>query len=635
MRSGLALALALGACWRAPRAPEPAAGIPGLAWMTPARAWHASFAPTTIAADGDSVLLVGFGKLARFDLASGQVVREAKMPEVVIGSVLQLAPGRFLIVGLHQQKTIGFVVDLATLALTPVDLPSVTEHGYLRGDAVMLSDGGVVICGEGLPLAVYDPSTWSVRKVLDDKHTWSDLRTDGQALFGRRDFASMRIDLATGTTTALGRVVIHAAANGTRVEDAQIVLGDGAPIPIERKGEAFVLDKRGKRFAVANRGVVRVTELPANTTTTFDLGPIRHGVAARLAFAGDRIVAAVDTTIRVLDLATREVAPVMTAPFGSASHLEVADDGSLLIYGAGLWRVDHGTVTTVGPIPDAPMLSGPPGVQRSFVTADGPGQTEIRVFRVGASKPREVRHLPQEYLAGWVGNRGQIAVEALAASDLPARLLLSTEDGFEPVTPLAEDATIDDVDLDADVALVAMKGAVWPVRLSDPQLPETRLSIPTCGEYGSAMLERGGPRVVTFDESRVALWDRTTSASIASVRLPREVLDVVFIPHRDEVLVVLAQGLVVWSPKQRVVRQLDDVDATLTAVSADGHRLALELPRARYALVDLDALIAALVPTPAKPDTIRRACPHGDPFAIVPEPEEGPDEINDGDEGGD
>jgi hypothetical protein len=557
------------------------------------------------------------------------------MPEVVVGSVLQLAPGRWLIVGLHEQKTLALVVDLATLALTPVELPSVTEHGYLRGDAVMLGDGGVVICGEGLPLAIYDPATWSVRKVLDDNHTWSELRTDGQALFGRRDFASMRIDLATGTTTALGRVVVRAAANGTRVEDAQIVPGEGAPIPIEKMGEVLVLDKSGKRVALASRGVVRVTELPANTTATFDLGPIRHGVTARIAFAGDRIVAAVDTTIRVIDLATRKVAPVMTAPFGNASHLEVADDGSLLIFGAQLWRVDHGTVTTVGPIPDAPMLFGPPGVQRSFVTADGPGQAEVRVYRVGARTPSEVRHLPQEYLSGWFGTRGQIAVEALATGDLPARLLLSTGASFEPVTPLAEDATIDDVDLDADVALVAMKGAIWPVRVSDPKLPEKMIRIPTCGEYGTATLERGGPRVVTYDESRVALWDRTTSESIASVRLPADVFDVVFIPHRDEVLVVLEKGLVVWSPKQRVVRQLDAVNAMLPAVSADGHLLALALTEARYALVDLDAMIAALAPTPAKPATVRRACPHGDPFTVVPEPEEGPDEINDGDEGGD
>src|SRR6185436_9600081 len=83
--------------------------------------------------------------------------------------------------------------------------------GYAIPRIGVLSDGGVVITGRGLPLAIYDPVNWVTRSILDPQIGWGRVFVRGDILVVERGGATRRYDMSTNGQHDLQRGWTHLA----------------------------------------------------------------------------------------------------------------------------------------------------------------------------------------------------------------------------------------------------------------------------------------------------------------------------------------------------------------------------------------------------------------------------------------
>ncbi len=635
----LALALALAACWteRAPQRPRMSSTpVPGTLWVTPAQPWRASQQPAHIAAAGDTAMLSSEGGwIARFDLARGVAARERRLAGLAIYQVLALPGGGWLLVGRRDGRVVAATLDEATLEPTVVvtggELAQPDEPLQRASRAVVL-DEGIALAVEGLPLAIYDPATWQVRRVVDPAVDWRWAAGGGKTLHAVGAGGLVRFDLATGASANLGtpkyrdggsagHVVTRSIENGRWVFDA---VGPAKTSRIAADGWSAAVDPVRDRIAVHEGATIHVHALAGGARTgSYELGESGHGYLSAMAFAGERLIVAVEGIVRVIDLATGAVTPAGDPPYGTG-QLAVTAAGEVLVVGMHALRFADGKLVASARIGfDEPAIGDPYQAAR-YALVRKPEARRVEVFELGAPAPIHAWETPEDKARGvWLGRAGRAVIETTGFRAQRA-LFLGAGALLEPITPIKFESFVDDVDVDGGHALINVEATVHVVRLRDAAALHA-LPMPGCEEFGTGRLERGGDRLLLNDGlGNVAVYRRSTGERLAAASIDETIGDAIaFVPGRDEILIAARDALVLWDPPAGTLRRLGGLDGLdAAAVSPDARRVALAFHDGRIALADLDVLRAAMTPdrAAAMPEEVARAaCPSGDPFALDPD----------------
>ncbi|MDX2092181.1 MAG: hypothetical protein SFX73_30225 [Kofleriaceae bacterium] len=619
------------ACWSAP-APNHAvadAPFPGAVWITPRPPWRMTERPTAMVVDGNTAYLAGSeGWVGALDLTTGHLVRERRVGVVSFSALARLRDGRLIAVGSDAELAVAYTLDPATLAATSIPLASSkSQRTYNQPDVALLPDGNVVIAAFGLPLAAYDPKTWERTRELDKEPDWTNLHLVEGALLGTHGLSHFRIDLATGNRTDLkayplagigSYVVVRGYVSGKATMELRGP--DGATVSLPRTGMRVGVDASGRRIASMLGSVVTVTSIPdGKVRGRYDLAPART-MPSVIELVGERLVVVLDATVRVIDLRTGAVTSPGDPPFGSYAHLAVSDDGAVVATGAELWRVIDGKITSGVRVGRHPLLYSSPGELRRYATytskeVDDTVAPLVSVVSLDPREPPRSFSMESYPLQGWLGASGAVAVVSGWDSDRPSTLYVSR--GKELVEVFAHnlDSTLDDVDVDSGVAALTIAGTTHIVELKGAHMLST-LPMPDCDEYGSAVLERGGSRVVTFSDGDVMLHHRKTGRLLGSLRLPHDLNQPVFIPDHDELILQYTGGFALWSPATGELRTLAVPHLGLVEVSHNAAHLAISLHDGRLALVDFAAVRAAMTPGKAKRLGDQPSCPARDPFEM-------------------
>lgn len=623
MRGALALAT-LAACWTAPTpAPPRGEALPGLVWATPARApWRLPEIATALAVEpgGASAIVGGArGFVARIDLATGAVTDEQRLaPRLTSFELARLADGRWVIVGNDADTTTtrAFVLAAATLAATEIPLAVAPDRAAIHAGVAVTDDGGVVIAGKGLPLAIYDPRTWQMRTLLAPERGWNRPRVVGGTLAVALADVAYGFDLATRARRVVGRTadVIATAPRLARLD----LDGDGVrrAVVLERgvaratlppaDALAVTLSDDGARAVVATRvGVFAYAEPfdDAHRTAAVALGPAGLAGVYGIALVDDRALVSTPAGLRVIDLARGTSSPPIAPPWGEPSALALAGDDTIAAVAPDLawWLGAAGAVETVALAGEVALA--PDGAR---VATFRPMASEVVVRSRGGATQTWRTALALERV--WVGTSTLAAVGSTDDEGMAIATSTGTRLAYDHGRAL-------DVDADAGVALVGnQEGGAYVARLGPA--PRIALVGPTCGPLEGA-LERGGPRAITYANVRgrgeLVLWDRTDGTALARARLPAAIRDVAFVRGADAIALALVDRVAVWAPRAGTLRTFPA--PRVSRIAATPTRLALAYEDGRVALLDRAAVEATVAPIAVAPGARPARCNPDDPFA--------------------
>jgi hypothetical protein len=621
-----AIAVVVAACWSVPKSPSAGGPLPGLLWITPAQPWHLPLEPLAIAPDGASVVVGGrHGWIARMDLMTGLVTRERWIGAVTFGDLVKLRDGRWLAMGSDEGRVAAFALDPTTFEPKPIVLGAVADSRGFSVGAAVLGDGDVVIAARGLPLATYDSTTWKLKKILHPEIGWDRPQVVGNVLYASRSSFVYRFDLATGKYDEIGTssfVMASAGPIAARANERDkyfIALwqGDNRELIPSTVSATFAIDPAGKRLAIIELGVLRIVELPGKRVVSqFELGPSGR-LSSLLKFDGDHLIVATSTVVRRIDLAAKTISPGGTPPVGALTQLGVRSDGAVLAHGAQLWRLVDGKVTATAPI-DGPALEATPGELVRYATLDHTDFDRARLVLRSVDSRAATRtwQLAQPAYLGWLASDGRIALYGLVGGQEPSRILRTDGDHLLPIVSINDEANVRDIDLDAGLALVSLRGTVHVLRLADVKMLPATLRIPRCQMWGGAALERGGDRAVTYYGGDAIAWNRTTGEVLGSLHVD-SIDQISFVPGHDELVVIVGEtNLMLWSPRAKEQRSLALQAEHVAAVSPDGRRVALGFASGRVALLDLAVLHDELPVAAATPARVPVACGKGDPLSL-------------------
>jgi hypothetical protein len=625
---------------KGPAKPEPATPwgpIPGLMWTTDAQPWRLPHAPNCIAIGGDVALVGGDnGWLTWVDLRFGTVVRDRRVGSrsMTIHDVARLGYGRWLVVGtdgpVPHATVIAYVLDDETLQATPIALGVKDDPGSAAPQIAVLGDGAVVITGRGLPLAIYDPATWTVRTVLDPALGWGRVSARGTALVAERKLRAHRFELASRehaplassptSHLAVGDTIVatRSSATGDRAWHAELHAAGKPLVRLPDPIDALAIDGTGTQLVTAIRGQLRVHALPSGEITKrIDLGD--RGIVSRIEFAGARALLFTSGVLRVVDLDAGTVTPIGPPPY-RVSTLAVAGDGTVLAFGSAVWQIASGKIVATEPLGDARVRATRADDIRHYATTRGDAKAiELRTFR----SSRTARWiLPGDADRQWIASDGGMVFD-VAVADFDG--LVRTR-GNELVNVLRrnEESEVLDVDPDGD-ALIALEGRVAVADTRDGKPRSSALRMPGCEKLSAfGVVETRGTRAATYNADEVAVWDRTTGKLVASARFDSRPHTVLFVPKTSELILVADDRLVLWTPA-RSTRTLAITGITFAAISADARGLGLAFHDGRVGYVDL-ALLRDNVPSgPNLPSaTIPHECSKRDPLAHDP-PDDAPE----------
>jgi len=643
-----AAALAAG-CWtdRAPAMPRSSSTpVPGTLWVTPAQPWRANMVPRRIIAGGDAALLGRYdGVIVRFDLAQGKPVRERVLTELSIEELVELPGGGWLAVGRKDKHTVAATIDPVTLeakvVVSGIDgkvSPDGLVFTYAHGGGAAVLDEGVAIAGQGLPLAIYDPRTWKVRRIVDPAIGWSRPAGAGQTLYAYGKGGLRRFDLATGQSVNAGTATYYLATATHLVtrslEKGRWVLdveSGGKKTRLPTGAYEAALDVAGGRLAVRDRAAIRVYALDGTKLVgTHDLGESGYGVASVMAFDGNRLVASTSSVVRVIDLATGAITPGGEPPYHSGEQLAVSADGIVQQLGTHVVRIVDGKVASSARLESDRLIAGGPHEVARHGVIRKSSTNIVELFAAGAPAPVGSWRLDGDVGSAWLGGSGDVVMDT---TGIHAQHALYRGSGrrLEKLVPLHLEATVHDVDVDAGVALIGMKTTAHLVRLRDATALHA-LPHANCAEYPTAVLERGGDRVYLQDEHDIVVYRRTTGALVGAARIAGAGV-VAFVRGHDELLIGGAKALHLWNPRtgelrtQSIAWSVEDVQ-----VSPDARRAALSFGEGRIALVDLEVLRAAMTPGRATGHLHQPSCESADPLDVEPtEPEESSEHDDPGD----
>ena len=597
---------------------------------------------------GDVALLQGNPAwLALVDLRTGRVIRERRLDGVDLGTILALRDGQWLAVGLRGQMAVAFALDRDTLAPTEIvagDLrPPPGEFISVSAGAVELDDG-VAISGPGLPLAIYDPATWKVRRVIDPVAHWAHVLGGGSLLYAGRSGDMRRFDLATGRQADVPWMpgagatytISHARGGGLAIEvpTRPAIVVDSVDVP--------TIDVAGDRFAVRDGTQVRVHSLAdGKRIAAYELGEAGRAHWYTFAFAGNRLVVWVGATLRVIDLRTGAISPAGAPPYDAGQQLAISDDGVVTHHSAHVVRVVAGAVASstpvdpyLGPARDAQLparLRGlygvtggvrvNPGDVGNYATVSERRDDHlVQRYAVGGTAALHTWRLKDQCSAGWLGSDGTVVVTTHHPDVQLWRLDAAAIDAA-PLGPRIHGAAgIDDIDVDAQLAAVTREGSTYVLDLASATAapPRAVLPRPLCDGFGDAGLERGGDRVYVRERHLLAVFRRSTGALVGAIRL--DAGSVAFVPRHDELLIGgKLDELVLWDPVRNEQRAVPAPGLAAVQVSPGGKLAALAFGDGRLAVIDLDALRAAVAAQPAAAFEMPSRCDSHDPHEIEPE----------------
>ncbi len=640
-----ALVVCLAACGSTP-APHPApprslpsVAVAGVAWSTPAQAFRSARHVTSLAAAADgSELLIGQadGNLALMELHTGATIAELAVPNTETTdatSFYQLAatgPHRWIAYGLANPWELAYAIDSTGGKLVATRIPlfsRVRAEGRAGTPSVAILDGGdAIVTGDDLPLAIYDPATWQVKRVLDPQLGWGNVSVSGNLVVAAyHRFTWQRVDLTSGTVTSarpaeLGVVTHPEAIAGGRViypgrrdDGEHLVILDGAtatwfPDPAMH----WLRDATGTRVLVETKTGFEIRALPGGELLHRIAGPMPHETA----FTGDRMIAVFDTTIRTLDLATGALSADPARPPGDVSELAIDDTGAVIARAGSLWRLAGGAVV------EEIRLDGPRELRSNI--ADDPTHY---VLGTGDDAPSELHHFGSatadatwsELGSWWVGKTARASWGPLAPDSPSGQVTRFIGGKREPMFPTFPEVHAVDVDPDANIGVAATSEriGVWrdgKVASYEPRLAECHVS--------GVRLERGGQRIVAWSEfgKIVALFDRRDGHTVGDAQLGARLVDVAFVRGRPELVVTTAANeLVVWTPNG-AARTVVLPHLAHAAVSPDGRWLGLAFGDGRVAAVDYATFVASLPagsPPPAAPPAPAKCESPYDPFSAI------------------
>jgi hypothetical protein len=626
-----------------PQVPAPAPSS-GLAWITPEQPFQLHTATTSAVFDGAALVLAGrHGWVARFDPATGSIVQERRIGDLAIQHLLALRDGRWFVVGASKGRVVAFTLDQRTFEPTEVKLKP-TREDIPFVSAAVLDDGRVALGGYGFPLALYDPKTWAVDKVLDTIPGWAQLQVRGGKLFAERRFETHRFDPVTGEDHKLAEGYKMAASaksiaigryNPVDKWSIEVISGESKhSIRVSGHVQSHTLDRAGNRLAAIVDTKLEIRDATSgNLEHAIELGA-RAWLPGVLMFdaEGTRLVVTNGSTVRVVDVATGAISRAGGPPEGGVKYLAVANDGTVLAQGVQQHQLVAGKITATAP-GDWRLFRAAAGEVTRYATSVEKGnigsmQVRVTLHALGQTGAIRTWQLTQQPTSAWLASDGNVAIEARGDGTLPHQLLRSEGERLLPIITLNENAVVYDIDLDTGFALVGIDGALHTVRVADAKAQLHLLQLPQCNRDGDAELERRGVRVVAYHETEVLVWDRTTGAMRGAARFGARVTQVIPVRNRDEVIVVAGRHMSLWSVDSGVVRTLETPSDHVVALSPDTRKLAIAHASGRIALYELAALRAAL-PT-SRVDKIKppKPCESRDPFAPEvhePYPAEPPD----------
>lgn len=627
-----------------PTNPGPATPhVAGLIWQTQAEPWHLPHSATTVAAFEDVALFGGHhGWLYQVDLKTGKPLRERRLDMGMITGVAHLGDNKWIAVGLSSREiestTVAHAIDGATLETTEIKLNTRPKPMSFAVPHVAVSSDGVVITGRGLPLAIYDPKTWTVKTTLDNQLGWGRAAARDEILVVERLGLVKRWNVSTngqrdlprGTITHMGVAdgveVIRVARRSVWM--AELHPDGAAAVPLNEQIDSLAVDSTGTQLITAARGELRIHALPSGEIKKrLPLGDPKLTVHS-MYLIGKRIGVISGGVFRLIDLDTGVVTPKNAAPV-QANWIAVGNDGAILAANHTrdlAWSVVAGKTLATEPFDDGMSLDKirTDDPKRYVLTKVVAGTTTV-MLRAFGDNTTKTWTLEDSITSTWLASDGNLLFEV--ESEGAHQIRRTKGSATEMLFKYNADSEVFDVDPAADV-MISLDGRVAVVSF-DGSLRST-LRVPHCeGTLDFGISELGGSRAALHDTKNLALWDRSTGKLLANIEITAPE-DVLFIPKRSELLLVFHDRVVLWTPT-RGTRTLAYPSIQNAAISADGKRLALSFHDARIALYDIDGLIAA---TPLGADfpagePIPETCGETDPIAIpVPEPEE-PEEAGD------
>jgi len=285
--------------------------VPGTLWVTPTQPWRVPMRVDFVAASGDAVLLAdGGGRIGRLDRVTGQLVREGQLDRVELWDVLALPDGQWIAVGIKDERAVAMSIDRETLVSRIVvagEAKQVAPGTYVGTSAgAAIVDDGIAIAGLGLPLAIYDPATWKVRRVVDPALGWRRLRGSGTTLYatglgdaGRFDLATGRFDLVTWEDARAG--VYTARRTAERGVVGIEIDADGRRVAHVPGGSPMALDAASGRLATrVNTRIVVYRLTDGEPLASYSLGEFGYGDWHALAFVGSHLLVSVDSVVRMI-----------------------------------------------------------------------------------------------------------------------------------------------------------------------------------------------------------------------------------------------------------------------------------------------------------------------------------------------
>lgn len=639
MRCALALVL-VAACGRATTPPQQLPAIPrdappGTRWITPILPWHLSQGAGGVIVAGNVALVAGSeGVIEEIDLSTGARLRGHALDKPLhVQSFVRLSDGRYLLAGEIGDETHAAILDPTTFAASWFALERLPfdKESYASASALELADHGIVIGGIDLPLAIYDPKTLTRTRVLQEQATWTDLAVSSTAVYARHGVSGMiEIDLASGKTTT-PTTSLMAAARDTRVERTyekgqvkfRVVTGTASHELPATLGFTASLDEEGARIASLRTGVVTVyAAADGSVLGRFDLSP-QTTFGAKLVFAGDRLVIATGSTLRVADLVTKSLTSV-PEPYGPYMQLAVDSGGTITAIGSEVWRFQDGRLISTASLgKQTALVDGNP--LRRFATRTArpiePGISRGKfpsVITVKTPEGRPIREviLPRETDNAWIGDEGKLIASYRWEVDQPQKLVRAQGSKLYDIVAYNMDAMIDDIDVDGGIAAFSLGGTTTLLDTTTGAKTHEVYN-PNCAELGVSELERHGDRILATDDKDAIVYDRTTGRAIGSARFPSTIDSNTFIPDEDQILIRLDDRLLLWEPATNATRELSFRDAVDIRVSPDRRHAVFALRDGRLALVDFAALRAAMKQGVTLPKIdVPTSCSERDPFDL-------------------
>jgi WD40 repeat protein len=601
-------------------APKP----PGMVWSTESQAWHVPHAVWGVGATADVAMLGGGeGWMVKLDLRTGKVLREKRIAPVGVSlyDVAHIGNDKWIAVGstsIISGETSAYAFD-GNLESTKIPLTVRPDKSFAIPQVAVTTEG-VVIAGRGLPLAVYDPTTWAVKTTLDPQLGWGKLGARGAILIANKD-KPRRFDLSTNGQRPIGERTTSQIAVGdgidvmTTYESGKwiaMIYPEGKPaVKVPDAVLAIAIDNTGKRLITSTKTELRIHALPTGEIKKqIPLGDMTS--VSKISIAGTRALVHSNGVVRLADLDAGTLSPIDDSP-RRPSGIAVDSDGTILLAATSVTRMQGGKVLSTEKIGDAVVEVIRPDDTKRYATSMNDRKT-FQVRTVGNATPTGAWDLPETPDQSFITRDGAMVFDI--NRDGVKQLVRTKGVTTVAFTSRNFDSDVIAIDPDGD-ALISLDGRVAVVG-SDGK-PRSTLRIPNCEKvYAWGAIEAGGPRAATYNKTHIAVWDRTSGKLLGTGEFGRVPVDIVFPPKRAEVLIVFDDQIHFWAPGKSM-RSFPQSGVTNLALSKDGKRLALAFHDGHVAVYDFDAVLASLkVAELPKTTTIADKCSETDPLSVPP-----------------